>query len=112
MSTNYLNIDKLAQVKKTLEIEGVVHEMHQVSVAEFIKIVRESREIDEKSFEELSLDARVSKMVDNVLLAFPTIPREALEALTIDQLITVVKFVSGNLEEEAQARASLDEKNG
>jgi hypothetical protein len=108
----YLNIDDFAPEKKILTIAGVEHVMHQVTVQEFVELMRDNK--DEPTMEELPVDERVMKLVDQIQKAFPTVPTSELTALSIEQLTAIIQFVMGTLEEEAQAKAKAQggkEKN-
>jgi hypothetical protein len=104
----YLNIDELAPEKKVLTIKGNNYEMHQVTVAEFVELMRQN--VDAPNLEELPIGERIMKLVEQILKAFPTVPEHELTALSIDQLTAIIKFVMGTLEEEAMAKAG-QEKN-
>jgi hypothetical protein len=104
----YLNVDDLAPAKKTLTLKGKVHEMHQVSVSEFIAVTKASKDIDEKDFDELKVDEKMERLVVNVSKAFPTIPDEDLGALSLEQLTAIIRFAAGTLAEEAGAVAAAE----
>lgn len=113
---NYLNVDALVPIKKTIELFGAVHDMHTVNVGEFIELTTISKEVDEVEFSELSIPEQMLKLIDNVKTAFPTVPETDLKRLTVEQLTAIIKFISGVLEEEVEAQefvkeASGDEKN-
>ena len=108
--TTYLNIDELAPPKKELTLKGVTYEMHTVTVGEFIEFMRANGIEDQKAFEDLPFDERLEKLIGQIHKAFPTIPDEDLRGLTMDQLITIIHFISGQLKEEAEAKATAGAK--
>jgi hypothetical protein len=108
--TTYLNIDELAPPKKELTLKGVTYEMHTVTVGEFIEFMRANGMEDQKKFDELPFDERLEKLIDQIHKAFPTVPDDDLRGLTMDQLVTIIQFISGNLKEEAEAKAGAKDK--
>lgn len=106
----YLNVDDLAPIKKTMTLLGVTYQMHQVNVGEFINLIGTNDEVTQDEFEALSMAEKIKKLVKQIQTAFPDIPESALQSLTMEQLLAVVRFVAGTLEEEAQARALVDEQ--
>jgi len=108
--TTYLNIDELAPPKKELTLKGVTYEMHTITVGEFIDFMRANGLEDQKKFDELSFDERLEKLIGQIHKAFPTIPDEDLRGLTMDQLVTIIQFTSGQLKEEAEAKANVGAK--
>ena len=100
----YLNLDSLAPEKKVITIKGNDHEMHQVSVKEFIEITKTAAESGEGKVQDRPVYEQVQMLVDQILKAFPTCPEDDLMSLNIDQLTTILKFTAGALEEEVDAK--------
>lgn len=101
--TKFLNVDALAPVGKSIKLNGAEHQMKQVSVREFIDLTRGAALSEEEEFANLPVDQKVAKMLENVSKSFPTAPVELLEALTLDQLMAIVRYVSETLEADAEA---------
>jgi len=108
----YLNVDDLAPAKKTLTLNKVTHEMHQVNVGEFIALTKTADDAEEPEFDSLSMPEKIERLVTNIRTAFPSIPKPELEALALEQLIAIVKFTAGQLEEEAEAVAMAEADKG
>jgi hypothetical protein len=106
----YLNVDALTPEVKVLTLNGVEHEMHHVTVKEFIEIAKASQESDDGKLSDKPPHEQVVLLVDQILKAFPSIPRGELEDLTIEKLTAILKFTAGALEEEAQAKAQVSDK--
>jgi hypothetical protein len=100
----YLNVDALVPLKKTIELFGKVHEMHTISVGEFIELTTVSKEIDQVDFAALPISEQMLKLIQNVKAAFPTVDEADLKRLTVEQLTAIIKFISGLLEEEVEAQ--------
>lgn len=109
---NYLNVDALVPVTKTIELFGAVHDMHTVNVGEFIELTTISEEVDAVEFADLSVSAQMTKLIANVKTAFPTVPEADLKRLTVDQLTAIIKFISGILEEEVEAQEFIKDSKG
>ena len=103
----YLNLDSLAPEKKVITIKGNDHEMHQVSVKEFIEITKAADESGEGKIQDKPIYEQVQTLVDQILKAFPTCPEEDLVSLSVDQLTTILKFTAGALEEEADVKEEV-----
>ena len=108
--TNYLNIDELAPPQKELTLKGKTYPMHVVTVGEFIEFMRANNMEDQKKFDELPFDERLEKLIEQIKKAFPDAPDADLRSLTMDQLVTIIQFISGNLKEEAGAKAGVKDK--
>lgn len=100
----YLNVDSLVPDKKVLTIQGVDHEMRQVTVKEFLELVRTEKGENELMDENTPIDVRIVGLVEQIKKAFPTVPEDHLTSLRIEQLAAVIKFTVGSLEEEQQAK--------
>lgn len=102
----YLNIDEIAPEKKVLTLRGAEHVMHQVTVEEFIEITKAAQESGEGKIQDRPVYEQVEMLVEQILKAFPSVPRDHLVKLSIDQLTTILKFTAGALEEEGVAKES------
>lgn len=105
----YLNIDDLAPEPKILTLKGIEYPMHQISVGEFIEIMRGNEE--EQNFSEAPLHEKIDMLITQIQRAFPTAPEEDLRGLSIDQLTVIFKFIQGTLEEEQAVKAEAKGKN-
>lgn len=107
MSAKFLNLDELTTPKKVLTLNGKTHEMKEVSVGEFIEVVKEAEKLEQQK---LTISDQVQITVDSIQRAFPTIEREELEALKFDQLTAVFKFIQDELETGAE-EAGVEKKS-
>lgn len=102
----YLNVDDLAPEKKVLTLKGIDHEMHEVTVKEFIEITQ-TADKDGKVMKDLPVYEQVTMLIQQIVKAFPTAPIEDLESLSLPQLTAILKFTAGILEEESEAKEDV-----
>lgn len=85
-----LNLEKLAQVTKKLHLNGVDHDVLDVTVGTFIKTVTEAAAMAEEEYSPLR---EMELTVDMILKSVPTFDRAAIEKMTIDQLRAIAEFI-------------------
>lgn len=85
-----LNLEKLAQVTKKLRLDGVDHDVLDVTVGTFIKTVTEAAAM---AAEEYSPLREMELTVEMILKSVPTIDRTAIEKMSIDQLRAIAEFI-------------------
>lgn len=106
-----LNIDELSKVTRTLTLGGVEHAVLEMSVENFIETSREA----EKLGKDAGLPEQIESSVRMIVRWVPTLKEEQLRKLTMTQLGMILKFINGELDEEAKAEAANDkapEKEG
>lgn len=96
-----LNLDEVKPVDKTLKMNGKSHVLKPMSVGDFIAITQ-AAEAEAKSKEEVPLSKQIEQFVELAGTAFPTIPADELNALSLPQLTQIVEF----------ARAGADDEEG
>lgn len=83
-----LNLDELEQIDYTLKLKGQEYPMVDISVGDFIKITKMTETLDEN----MPISAQMEKTVELIQVRFPTVPKEELMSLNMDQLAAVLKF--------------------
>jgi hypothetical protein len=101
-----LNIESLEVPKKSLTLGGVDYPVEELSVENFIVTTQEAKRLEGETDHGVQMVATV----DMIMRSIPTIPREKLTALSIEQLVVIVKFVQGSLEEGAAGVTEQDPK--
>ncbi len=88
-----LNIDKLVpEESRELVIFGKTHQVKGLDVGGFLATTLAAEELAE----EKSLVKQIEATIDMIVRAVPTIERDDLRKLTLDQLQSVVSFVRGD----------------
>ena len=114
MSTNteYLDLDSLAPEKRrVVTLHGVRHEMQEASVSAFVAINKKLMEIEKQENTWTGaekIENEVSTMVEMVQMAFPTIPAEQLNALSIKKLNTILEFARGMMDKDLQKSGAVN----
>lgn len=105
-SPKLLNLDDFATAQKVVTIDGVQHEMRELTVQEFIDKAAEARK-NQTATESLTIDQQTDKAIEMVTDAFPTIPVERLRKLKLSQLTVLLDFMFKAPEQiEAEAKAA------
>jgi hypothetical protein len=88
-----LNLDKLVPVEnRVLQIGEESYPVLPVTVANFIETTRAA----EKVAADASVADQIETAIDMVLRSVPTVPRETLLRLSMEQLHLIVTFVRGD----------------
>lgn len=91
--TKVLNLDNLADAARELVIKGKSYPVKGMTVQAFIAITQAAEKLtDESTFAE-----QIGATVDTIILNVPTIGREVLLDLSLDQLRAVMEFVRGEV---------------
>ena len=93
-----LNIDSHATAKRALTLGGVNYPVRELSVQAFIDNLKMAQELESKG--QLTPLDQLEHAVQMIHSAVPTLPLEAIKALSIDQLTLVLDFVRGELDEK------------
>lgn len=99
-----LNLDEIKAEEKVLKLCGKEHTMKEMSVEDFIKLTKETEKY-ESGAKEMSLSEQMESLVDMVLKAFPTCPREDLMSQKLDMLTVILKFVRSDVEPDEEDSA-------
>lgn len=95
--TKVLNLDSLADAERELIIKGKSYPVKGMTVQAFIAITQAA----EKLTGESTFAEQVEATVDTIILNVPTIGREVLLGLSLEQLKAVMEFVRGEVPEGA-----------
>jgi hypothetical protein len=104
--TKIINIDDLAQASKAIVIDGITHEMREMTVQEFINKAAEARKVDENKAD-LPLESQMELAVDMVHDAFPSVSKERLAKLKIGQLTAIIELIV-TAPEQIEARVTAE----
>lgn len=101
MSTKILNLDEIdTGVEKSFVMAGETHTMVPLTVEAFIK---QSKRLDEiRAGSNADSEENFLFMIDSIIAAFPTVPREALMKLPVPKLWKLVDYINTDLEAEAE----------
>lgn len=97
-----LNVNELAQESKVLKLNGNSHTMRKITVEDFMNSVKEVEELQEEANDEdkeIPVHVQIERMVDMIVEAFPTCPREELLALEFVQVNAILEFTVEKLDE-------------
>lgn len=101
-----LNIDKLAPKEdRQLVIFGTSYEVKGLDVGGFLATTLAAEELAN----EKSLVKQIEATIDMIIRAVPTVERDVLRQLTLEQLQGVVSFVRGDDVAEAESAAAPEE---
>lgn len=102
MATKILNLDDLeVGVEKSVVIKGKTHNMVPLSVETYIQQVKRLEQM--RANEDAgSAEENLYFMIDSIITAFPTAPREDLLKLTFEQLKRLTDYINTDLEAEAE----------
>jgi len=102
-----LNIDAISGPNRILTLGGKEYPVDDLTVDNFIKTTNEA----EKLKDEKNQAVQVGATVDMIMRSVPNVPREVLLAISIEKLMTIVRFIQGSMDEEiATAVAEGEEK--
>jgi len=103
--TQFLNLDDFeTKVEKVLKLKGKEHKMAALSVGAFIEQMKTAKALEKSGEANIAdfIDHMIT-MVDNV---FPTIGRDELEKLSLDQLNAILDFAKTSQTDGAEATPS------
>ncbi len=105
-----LNLDDLSKESRTITLDGVVHEVLDMSVENFIETQRKSDQLGENATDVEQIEAYVEMIARSV----PSLGSPKLRSLSVDKLTRILKFLNGVYDEEAkvviEAAADLEKK--
>jgi hypothetical protein len=109
MTTNYLNLDELAQEKRVLKLFGVEYEMKEMTVEDFIKVTTDAKRLEDKK-EKLSPAEHATFMIDLVQISFPDCPREVLMRLSLERLSLILAFARKEMDDRLKDVETVEKK--
>lgn len=89
-----LNVDALIQPVRILELGGVKHDVHQMSVENFLETSAALAELEKEDSGDNA--KQVEKTIEMILRSVPTAPRELLVKVPLSSLQDIVAFVRGD----------------
>lgn len=97
MAVKILNLEQLApQSGRVLRLNGVDYPVEEMSVQNFIETTLTAERLEG----ETSIVVQLEATIDLIQRAIPTIDRELLKRLTLEQLQAVTVFIRGEDPEE------------
>lgn len=93
--TKFLNLDEIAAPQKTVKIGGKEYQVIDMTVENFIETTRAN--MDDKV---VTPDVQFEVAVKMISRYIPDAPIETLRKLTFEKLGVLMKFVTGELEQE------------
>lgn len=91
-----LNIDSLATTPRVLHLGGTEYPIDELTVENFIATTKEAEKLKDEKSQAVQMEATV----DMIVRSIPGVPREKLLKLSLDNLLTIVRFVQGSLEDD------------
>ena len=88
-----LNLDDLVKEEKVLKFKGKEHPMSEMSVQDYIEIVRLSETIEE----DMSIADQMEVMIKMIKMSFPTLTEEDMRGLNIQQLNAITDFAQEDM---------------
>ena len=99
-----LNIDTFAQVKRQISMAGVLHDVREVSVQQFINSLKAAEELEAANQgAPETLSQQVENSVNSICDSIPSIPREVLLKQPIEALHAIMQFIRGEFDPDASA---------
>lgn len=112
-NTDYLDLDAaVPTTTKTVKIKGKEYAFKEPTVEDFAKEMSRIKEVDKTvaGFKKLSKEDRETKeselmfniMLDGIQSAFPDMPKDVLQSLTMPQVKAIREFIQGEVNENAE----------
>lgn len=103
-----LNLDSLAKTIRTFTLGGEEYPVEEMTVENFIETTKQANEI-QKMGEDATFSDQLEATVKMIQRSVPTCPTEKLRRLSIEQLVTVSKFLRGELDDQTEIVTTTDE---
>lgn len=115
--TKIINLDDLETRKdRVVILKGVEHVMKTLTVKDYVQQLKKQAEIEKLSAEPEqtveTADRLIELTVDALASVFPTIPRDQLEGLNMDQLNAMRALADGYTNEDAPEPEATGEETG
>ncbi len=94
-----LNLDSLAVVKRSVTLNDVDHPVKDMSVEDFIAAQLEAKKLD--GLTEVTIVDNLEASIAHLTRVIPSLTETQLRTLSMPQVLALVQFVNGTLEEEA-----------
>lgn len=94
-----LNLDEVApRAEKVLTFKGVQHKLVPPTVASFIEVTRKLEDLEKSG---ASVSEQIEYMIESIANSFPSMGKEQLKELNMDQLNAIFTFIREDAEKEA-----------
>jgi GTPase Era involved in 16S rRNA processing len=115
--TKVINLDDLETRKdKVVILKGVEHVMKTLTVKDYVQQLKKQAEIEKLTTADTqtveTADRLIELTVDALAEVFPTIPRDQLESLNMEQLNAMRSLAEGYAEEDAPEGEPTGESTG
>lgn len=101
-----LNLDDVLPPKRTITLRNVKHDVLPMDVDAFIRTTRAAVALEKLQRKEgADVPAMVELMMDTITATVPTLTKEILGSLSLEQLGKINSFLRGEFDEKAQAEA-------
>lgn len=89
-----LNLDALAKTNRTITLGGKEYAVEEMTVENFIETTKAAEKLGESA----TFIEQMEAAIEMILRSVPSIERDTLKRLSLEQLTTIVKFVRGDLD--------------
>lgn len=100
-----LNLDELATPTKSIILDGLRHDMRELTVQEFIDRARDAAKVQAAAKvddpEAWTMDVKIEKLVEMVHDAFPSVSKERFGKLQFNQLNAILDLTMKTPEQVA-----------
>lgn len=93
-----LNIEALAATNRTLTIGGKEYPVVEMTVENFIETTKAAEKLGTNP----TYMEQVEATIEMIMRSVPSLSREVLLKLSLEHLSTIVKFIRGDMDEQAQ----------
>lgn len=93
-----LNLDTFAKEDRTITIKGVVYDVQEMTVENFIETTKAIEALEDK--EKQSNADQIETTIDMILRSVPKLPRDILRTMSLDKMAVIAKFLRGEMDEE------------
>lgn len=109
-----LNLSNLTvSTNRRLKIGEKLHDIRPLKVADFISITEQAEQLAKETKEgSLNIVKEIRLIVDFILLVIPTVSREELEQLPLEDLHRINSFIRGMDDIEGVTEEEIVEANG
>lgn len=105
-----LNITTLAKSNKTVTLEGKEYKVIDMTVEDFVNAVAERDAAEEVKDEKKSAKEQIDEMMTRLNKYIPDVPREVLLRCSIADLGTILAFVQGALDVDAEGNPVIKDE--
>ncbi|WP_323016479.1 hypothetical protein [Castellaniella sp.] len=105
-----LNIDAIVSTtERTIKFRGVVHPVVEMSVENFVVTTTDAERLEKEG---VGIRSQVIGTADAILRSVPSLDKETLYGMSLNQLTVIYRFISGEDEFEDYENVVSDEEGG